>query len=599
MFTTNHLTASIRRSLVRKQLLAALAAGSILTVWDAGIVLGQEKPQKTTGELVIPDSKPGEADFDKAIQMRINVDSLDKLNEIVILVDSAIRKGLSPASDEAAKTFLASVLKQRVEYGIRDLQESRRSQARVSKAMGEFIEDLSRAIELDPSLIEAYVIKAAILRDRQEFGEARDVLSDGIKVMEPMLKSKPKSLEVRENLSKLYATRATMQEETDDQAADMEKSYEINPNDTEVLKRYLLLLQSQQKFDKVLETIEKALKNDPNNIEFIASKITILLQSGKVDDALAFSTKSIESTTDSEIKATLLRQRALIYTSKENAEAAKQDLDASLALIKDNVPTMLLRAKLAVGTGDFAGGLKDVEAILEIDEDNADAILLRADIATDSDRFAEAIDDYKSLINRIQPGQLREELQLKLSLAYWRNNNHKQALRVIDQVTRANDGNWPAYRLRGEILLSLGEHGDAVSAYEKAIRMMPEAVNEDIRSSLFNNLSWLLATSPEDGVRDGERALELGLKACELTNYSAAHILSTLAAAYAEKGDFDKAVEFSKKAVELGKKEENEQLEQLEGELKSYQEKKPWREKQEAKPATNKPAIPVPSGAGT
>jgi tetratricopeptide (TPR) repeat protein len=188
---------------------------------------------------------------------------------------------------------LASVLKQRVEFGIRDLQESRRSQARVSKALGEFIEDLSRSIELDPSLIEAYVIKAAILRDRQEFGEARDVLSDGIKVMEPVLKSKPKSLEVREKLAKLYATRSLMQEETDDQIADMEKSYEINPNDADILKRYLLLLQSQQKFDKVLQTLEKALASEPDNIEFIASKITILLQSGKIDDALAFSTKRI------------------------------------------------------------------------------------------------------------------------------------------------------------------------------------------------------------------------------------------------------------------------------------------------------------------
>ncbi len=603
MFTTNptaNPTAiSTRRALARKQLLAALATGSVLLVWEGGVAVAQDKPQKGSGELVIPESKPGEADFDKAIQMRINVDSLDKLNEIVILVDSAIRKGLSPASDEAAKTFLASVLKQRVEFGIRDLQESRRSQARVSKALGEFIEDLSRSIELDPSLIEAYVIKAAILRDRQEFGEARDVLSDGIKVMEPVLKSKPKSLEVREKLAKLYATRASMQEETDDQIADMEKSYEINPNDADILKRYLLLLQSQQKFDKVLQTLEKALASEPENIEFIASKITILLQSGKIDDALAFSTKSIDAATDDEIKAALLRQRALIHTSKENADAAKQDLDASLALIKNNVPTMLLRARLAVGTGDFEGGLKDVEAILEIEEDNADAILLRADIATDSDRYAEAIDDYKSLINRIQPGPLREELQLKLGLAYWRNNNHKQALRVIDQVTRANDGNWQAYRLRGEILLSQGEHGDAVSAYEKAVRMMPEAVNEDIRSSLLNNLSWLLATSPEDGVRDGERALELGLKACELTNYAEAHILSTLAAAYAEKGDFEKAIEFATKAVDIGKKEESEQLEQLEGELKSYQEKKPWREKQEAKPTTNKPAIPAPSGAGT
>jgi len=140
MFTTNSTATPTaiftRRALARKRLLVALATGSVLFASDGGVAVAQEKPQKGSGELVIPDSKPGEADFDKAIQMRINVDSLDKLNEIVILVDSAIRKGLSPASDEAAKTFLASVLKQRVEFGIRDLQESRRSQARSTRVWG-------------------------------------------------------------------------------------------------------------------------------------------------------------------------------------------------------------------------------------------------------------------------------------------------------------------------------------------------------------------------------------------------------------------------------------------------------------------------------
>ncbi len=71
----------------------------------------------------------------------------------------------------------------------------------------------------------------------------------------------------------------------------------------------------------------------------------------------------------------------------------------------------------------------------------------------------------------------------------------------------------------------------------------------------------------------------MGKKACELTDFSEAHLVSTLAAAYAETGDFEKAIEYAKKAVELGEKEASEQIEQLREELKSYEEKKPWREK--------------------
>lgn len=95
---------------------------------------------------------------------------------------------------------------------------------------------------------------------------------------------------------------------------------------------------------------------------------------------------------------------------------------------------------------------------------------------------------------------------------------------------------------------------------------------------MLNNLAWLLATSPEDNLRNAKRAIELATKACELTEYKRAHILSTLAAGYAESGDFDAAIKWSKKALEVGKND-GQIGEQLEEELKSYQARKPWREK--------------------
>jgi hypothetical protein len=53
-----------------------------------------------------------------------------------------------------------------------------------------------------------------------------------------------------------------------------------------------------------------------------------------------------------------------------------------------------------------------------------------------------------------------------------------------------------------------------------------------------------------------------------------------MAAAYAEDGQWDKAIEWSKKAVELGH-DDPETAEQLQKELANYEEKKPWREKME------------------
>jgi mannose/cellobiose epimerase-like protein (N-acyl-D-glucosamine 2-epimerase family) len=83
-----------------------------------------------------------------------------------------------------------------------------------------------------------------------------------------------------------------------------------------------------------------------------------------------------------------------------------------------------------------------------------------------------------------------------------------------------------------------------------------------------------------DAVRNGSRAIELATRACEATEYKAAHILSTLAAAYAEVGDFENAKKWSQKAIDLS---EESIKEQLRDELKHYEEGKPFRESQEIK----------------
>jgi tetratricopeptide (TPR) repeat protein len=79
--------------------------------------------------------------------------------------------------------------------------------------------------------------------------------------------------------------------------------------------------------------------------------------------------------------------------------------------------------------------------------------------------------------------------------------------------------------------------------YDQAIADLTQSIQLDPKNAMvLNNLAWLLATAPDAKSRDGKKAVEYATKACVMTNYQEAADVDTLAAAYAEAGDFDKAV---------------------------------------------------------
>ena len=91
-----------------------------------------------------------------------------------------------------------------------------------------------------------------------------------------------------------------------------------------------------------------------------------------------------------------------------------------------------------------------------------------------------------------------------------------------------------------------------------------------------NNLAWILATSKNPEIRDGSKAITWANQAIDNSNRQEASYFGTLAAAYAESGQFSKAIEVQKKAISLIKSNEN--VESYKSALQSYKEKRPLRE---------------------
>ncbi len=116
--------------------------------------------------------------------------------------------------------------------------------------------------------------------------------------------------------------------------------------------------------------------------------------------------------------------------------------------------------------------------------------------------------------------------------------------------------------------------------YDKAIADLMSVIKIDPNHVIaYNSIAWLQATCPEAQSRDGTKAVENATKACELTNWKNLIYLDTLAAAYAEKGDFESAVNWQKKAIDFPPKNKLSELQaSFETRLKLYRSNKPYHE---------------------
>ncbi|MBN1393522.1 MAG: tetratricopeptide repeat protein [Pirellulales bacterium] len=488
----------------RKSLIAALFLSLVASVVPAGA------------------AEEGREDLNKAMEAKLTADSIDDLNEVVRLIESALEKGLDEANAAFAKKLLASTFFLRAQDKINNIMVGIASMEEFHQRRLSALEDLRKAVKLDPNQPQAYlkIARLQLLPGGEGAKAAREALD---KALALHFDNPPERAEA-------LVLRANLQEAPEKKLADLDEAVRLAPHAAAAVRARGLALADMDKLEAALADLDKAIALDPNDVPTYESKALVLAELKKYDDALAV-------------------------------------LDKALVVKPDNAAVLLLRSEVNRKAGKMEQALADVEKVLQIKPGLVAALRARALLLAEEERFAEAILELEKLKEN-DPSDLLTLLQL--GLFYNADKQSDKAVECFSAILSVDANLWQALRGRGDAYLNLGKHAEAVADYEKALKLEPDD------PGILNNLAWVLATSPDDKIRDGKRAVELAAKACKATDYKLPHILSTLAAACAEGGDFDSAVKWSAKAVELDEKHEHGDA--LKKELESYKAKKPWRE---------------------
>ena len=160
-----------------------------------------------------------------------------------------------------------------------------------------------------------------------------------------------------------------------------------------------------------------------------------------------------------------------------------------------------------------------------------------------------------------------------LAKALLQNGRVSDALVHYRKLLELQPDNIEVHNIVGTVFVQQGRVREGVEEWQKVLAIQPDNGNA------MSNLAWVFATSPDQSLRDGPRAVVLAEQALRVSGGRIPILFRTLAAAYAENGRFSEATQTAQKGVELANSQGNSGLAtELQGNIALYQDRQPLRD---------------------
>lgn len=315
---------------------------------------------------------------------------------------------------------------------------------------------------------------------------------------------------------------------------------------------------------KAVEDIAYAIKLNKNYARAYYNLGNVLYAGGAHDEAIKSYDKAVE----------LRPKEAWFYINRASAkhdagytEDAEKDYAKSISINKRISDSHIGMSNIFLSQNDLDKALESAERAVDIQPKNAVSLNHRGWVLYKLGKIEDAMFDLNRAINYAP----------RLQLAYNNRAVCHVALGKLDEAIEdynrcielsGGDGTPTTLSNRAVAFEGQKEYKKAMTDFEKAIE-----IGEEV-PEVLNGLAWFLAVCPDEDFRDGKKAVEYAKKAVKISGDKDWNFIDTLAAAFAENGDFDEAVKNQKKAVELAPEKDKSDYQ---ARLKLYQSKEAYR----------------------
>jgi len=298
-------------------------------------------------------------------------------------------------------------------------------------------------------------------------------------------------------------------------------------------------LEDMGRKDEAIRAWNEALHLNPDYPEAQYNLGTSLLAGGNVEQALPHLQTAVKGTPNN---ANAHENLGNAYLKLDRLAEATTQFASAAALAPDNAVFMQVLGMVLLKQSKWNEAATMLTEALKRDPKSADANRNLGIARINQGNRPAAIRLFSEAV-RLEPRN--SDIRFNLGLALLEDNQPAQAAEQFTECLQLNPTETRSHYRLAVALSQQHQIKGAIFHYREALRLTPDFPDA------MNELARLLACAPEADLREGAEAVRLAEKASAMTNNQQAHMLTTLAAAYAEVGRFQDAIATAQKARDL------------------------------------------------